>query len=81
MTRQYTIVLEPNPDEGVYTVTVPTLPGCVTQGKSVEECIGRAKEAIAAWIADAEESGESIPTETVRPQVITLDIPVSAPAA
>ena len=51
MTRNYTIVLEPNLEEGVYTVTVPALPGCVTQGNTVEECIERAKEAITIGVA------------------------------
>ncbi|HEX5418070.1 MAG TPA: type II toxin-antitoxin system HicB family antitoxin [Chloroflexota bacterium] len=72
--REYSIILEPNPEEGIYTVTVPALPVCMTQGKTVEECIARAKEAIAAWIADAEAHGEPIPTETMRPQVITVDV-------
>jgi antitoxin HicB len=72
--RHYTIVLDPNPDEGVYTVTVPALPGCLTQGKTVEECIERAKEAIAGWIASAEAHGEPIPEETMRPQVIHIDV-------
>lgn len=33
MVRQYTIVLEPDTVEGGYTVTVPALPGCITQGE------------------------------------------------
>lgn len=74
MERQYTIVLEPNLDEGVYTVTVPALPGCITQGASVDECIERAREAIAAWITDAQASGEPIPEETDRPQAITIRV-------
>jgi predicted RNase H-like HicB family nuclease len=41
------------PEEGGYSVDVPARPGCRTQGESVEECIERAKGAIAAWIADA----------------------------
>ena len=72
--REYTIILEPDQEEGIYTVTVPALPGCVTQGSDVEECIERAKEAISAWIADAEATGEPIPEETMRPQVITIGI-------
>lgn len=72
--RHYTIVLDPNPDEGIYTVTVPALPGCLTQGKTVEECIERAKEAIAGWITSAEAHGEPIPEETMHPQVIEVDV-------
>lgn len=74
MTRQYTIVLEPDPEEGMYTVTVPALPGCISQGSTVEQCIERAKEAIAAWIADAQAAGEAIPDEVVRPQAITIHV-------
>lgn len=72
--RHYTIVLDPNPDEGMYTVTVPALPGCLTQGKSLEECVERAKEAIAGWIASAEAHGETIPEETMHPQVIEVSV-------
>ncbi len=74
MERDYTIVLVPNAGEGVYTVTVPALPGCVTQGRTVEECIERAKEAIAGWIEGARLAGEPIPDEAQRPQVITIRV-------
>ena len=36
---EYTISLHPDIDEGGYTVTVPALPGCVTQGETIEEAI------------------------------------------
>src|SRR5438876_1250078 len=32
--RKYTIMLDPDPEEGGYTVTVPALPGCITQGET-----------------------------------------------
>ncbi len=48
--RKYTIILEPDPEVGGYTVTVPALPGCITQGETVEQCIERAQEAIAGYI-------------------------------
>ncbi len=48
--RKYTIVLEPDTEEGGYTVTVPALPGCITQGDTIEQCIERAKEAIAGYM-------------------------------
>src|SRR5258706_8920194 len=37
--HRYSIVLEPDPDEGGYTVTVPALPGVATQGATVDEAI------------------------------------------
>jgi antitoxin HicB len=58
----YLILLRKEP-EGGYTVTVPTFPGCVTYGKTVEEAIAMAKEAIELYIEDLQEKGEDIPTE------------------
>ena len=41
----YRVLLTPEP-EGGFTVTVPTLPGCITYGESVDECIVNTREAI-----------------------------------
>jgi predicted RNase H-like HicB family nuclease len=71
--RQYTIFPRPEVENGGYSVDVPTLPGCRTQGDSLEEATANAKEAIAAWIASAEAHGEAIPEETTRPQAIVVD--------
>lgn len=72
--RQYTIILDPDPEEGMYTVTVPALPGCITQGHTVAECIERAQEAIAVFIESLQAAGEPVPEETERPQAITIDV-------
>jgi len=39
------IVLEPS-DEGGYTVYVPSLPGCISEGNTKEEAMTNIKEAI-----------------------------------
>ncbi|TDA64073.1 MAG: type II toxin-antitoxin system HicB family antitoxin [Clostridia bacterium] len=44
--EKYTVLLTWHPEERAYSVTVPSLPGCVTQGKTREEALERAKEAI-----------------------------------
>ena len=49
MEKIYDIVMEPGED-GWFVVTVPALPGCITQGKTVEETEINAKEAIEAYI-------------------------------
>jgi len=49
--------------EGGYTVTVPSLPGCVTYGDTVEEAIEMAKDAIEIYIESLREHGEDVPTE------------------
>ena len=58
----YRILLRQEP-EGGYTVIVPSLPGCVTYGDTVEEAIEMAKEAIELYIESLKEHGEEIPTE------------------
>jgi antitoxin HicB len=54
--RTYTIVVEPEESVG-YFVTVPALPGCFTQGRTLEECQARAAEAIEVHIAGLEAGG------------------------
>ena len=71
---KYTIILEPDTEAGGYTVTVPALPGCITQGETIEQCIERAQEAIAGYIESLRAEGEPIPVETERPQMITIDV-------
>jgi predicted RNase H-like HicB family nuclease len=70
----YTIILHPDPDEGGYTVTVPSLPGCVTQGKTLEEAIAMAKDAIRLYVESLRADGEVIPLEREHPQAIIVDI-------
>ena len=62
----YRILLRQEP-EGGYTVIVPSLPGCVTYGDTVEEAIEMAKEAIELYIESLKEHGEEIPTEEEKP--------------
>lgn len=49
--------------EGGYTVLVPTLPGCVTYGETIEIAIAMAKEAIELYLESLKDHGEDIPTE------------------
>jgi predicted RNase H-like HicB family nuclease len=50
--------------EGGYTVTVPSLPGCITYGETIEDSIDMAKEAIELYIESLKAHGEPIPDET-----------------
>ena len=51
----YRILLRQEP-EGGYTVIVPSLPGCVTYGDTVEEAIEMTKEAIELYILEFRQS-------------------------
>lgn len=52
-------MLRPEP-EGGYTVTVPTLPGCVTYGATKEEASIMAEDAIRAYLESMKKHGEEI---------------------
>ena len=58
----YRILLRKEP-EGGYTVTVPSLPGCVTYGESIEEATEMAKEAIELYLESLKAHNEEIPTD------------------
>ena len=62
MRLNYRIMLRKEP-EGGYTVIVPSLPGCITYGDTIEEAIEMAKEAIELYIESLKAHGEEIPTE------------------
>ena len=72
--RRYTVVLEWDPEARAYSVTVPTLPGCTSQGDTVEECIANAKEAIALHVEGLKEAGVPIPEESEEPVFVVLSI-------
>jgi antitoxin HicB len=71
---QYTIILDPDPEEGGYTVTVPAIPGCVTQGETIEKAIAMAKDAIRLYIEMLIADGEPVPQEREHPQALIVKV-------
>jgi predicted RNase H-like HicB family nuclease len=59
---RYTVVLEQEEDGG-YVVSVPALPGCVSQGDTRAEALKNIREAIELYIADCRDAGDAIPIE------------------
>ena len=49
-----------------YTVTVPSLPGCVTYGATIAEAIAMANEAVALFCESLEAHGEAVPNDLYR---------------
>jgi predicted RNase H-like HicB family nuclease len=56
----YPITLYPEVDGG-YTVTIADLPGCISQGETLEEAVANIQEAKAAWMETAWECQDPIP--------------------
>ena len=49
MSTEYTIVIEKDED-GYYVGSVPGLPGCYIQGKSIDQLLERVEETITLWL-------------------------------
>ena len=58
----YTVVFDLN-ENGGYTVTVPALPGLVTEGATLEEAKEMAREAMACYLEGLSKDGEPFPDE------------------
>jgi predicted RNase H-like HicB family nuclease len=70
--RRYTVVLTPDIEDGGYSVSVPALPGCYSQGETVEEALAQIRDAIGLHIWSLEQEGEPIP-EDVTPLVRAVE--------
>ncbi len=57
---KFVVYLEPA-EEGGYVVSCPQLPGCVTQGETVQESLDMIRDAIRGYIASLQKHGEPIP--------------------
>ena len=69
----YKVVLEPSKDGG-YSVYVPSLPGCVSEGDSYQEALENIREAIRGWLEVAQDSGDDIPTSDVLTEAVEVSI-------
>ncbi len=68
----YNLIFRPEL-EGGFTVIVPSLPGCVTYGKNLEEAKEMARDAIEGYVYSLKKHKESIPSD-VDSFVTTIDI-------
>lgn len=57
---KFRIIVEPDED-GIFVATVPSLPGCVSQGATREETLRNVREAIHGYLESLRERGEPIP--------------------
>ena len=65
------VVLRPGED-GYWVVECPSLPGCVSQGKTKAEAIANIREAIEGWIETAKAHGQPIPDEDFDTQPVCV---------
>ena len=51
---RFKVILEPS-DEGGYTVYVPSLPGCISEGETVQESLENIREGIKLYLEPVED--------------------------
>ena len=59
---KYTVVLEQEFDGG-YVVSIPALPGCVSQGDTRQEALANIEEAAEVYLEHFRDRGEPVPKE------------------
>lgn len=57
---QYDVVFEPQ-DEGGYTAYVPDLPGCISEGETLEDAAAMIQEAMALYLESRQDRGWALP--------------------
>lgn len=74
---KYTVIFEPA-EEGGFVVHVPALPGCYTQGETLEEAKERAREAIACYLESLLKDDLPIPDDIqdARPLIEELTVAI-----
>lgn len=60
---KYTAVFEPDKEVGGYTVTIPSLPGCISEGDTFEEALKNIQEAASLYLEVMKRKKEEIPSE------------------
>ena len=74
---KYTVIFEPA-EEGGYAVSVPALPGCMSQGETFEEASKMIKDAIKGYLQVLKEEKQEIPED--ESSVVITQISVQNPS-
>ena len=60
-------------EDGSYTVTYPDLPGCISEGESLDHAMYMAQDALSQWIAYAMDAKEQLPPASRLQDIETED--------
>ena len=70
---EYTIVVHPD-ETGGYWTEVPALPGCGSQGETVDEAVEMTKDAIEGYLESLRAHGEPIPQDSTVVVKVTVAV-------
>jgi predicted RNase H-like HicB family nuclease len=71
--REFTVIIEQDED-GIYVASVPELPGCHTQAKTLDELNRRIKEAIELYLEVVAEKGEEKQLDFIGIQKVKVEV-------
>jgi antitoxin HicB len=74
---RFTVVLSPDAEDGGYVAECPAIPGCVSEGESVEDALANIREAIEGCLESLAARNEPLPEEG---SVIVANVDVDAPS-
>lgn len=69
---KFRVIVEPDED-GIFVATVPSLPGCVSQGSSRAEALQNVREAIEGYLESLRDRGDPIPP-AINEEVIDIAV-------
>jgi len=61
---KYRVIVEQD-DDGVFVAEVPSLPGCISQGKTYNEALENIKDAVSGYLESLKKHNEPIPPPIV----------------
>ena len=59
------VILEPSA-EGGYTIIVPSLPGCISEGETKEEALANVQESVELYLETVEDDSDYAPNEETK---------------
>ena len=66
------VILIPDLESGGFTVTVPSLPGCISEGDTEAEALANIREAIDLYVEDLIADGEPVPEDFAPMQLASV---------
>lgn len=73
---QLSIVIRPDPEDSGYVAECLEIPGCLSQGETIEEALANIKEAAEGCLLSMVQHGDPLPTG----EAVFATIPIEVPA-
>lgn len=69
---EYTVLVHHEPDVDMYLVDVPDLPGVITEGRTREEAVENAQNAIKVYLEALREEGRPVPAASYKAYAVAV---------